>query len=67
MRPVKEPAALQDLVDRCWDALWGLVGAYDDPSQPYLSQPRPGSVPRFSDYALLARVAEWSAAREDGE
>ena len=67
MRPVKDAAELQDLVDRCWDALWGLVGAYDDPSQPYLSQPRPGSVPRYSDYALLARVAEWSAAREDGE
>ncbi len=67
MRPVKEPEALRELVDRCWEALRGLVGAYDDPSQPYLSQPRPGSAPRYTDYALLARVAEWSAAREDGE
>ena len=67
MRVGKDEAELQELVDRCWEALRGLVAEYDDPSQPYLSQPRPGSAPRYTDYALLARVAEWSAAREDGE
>ncbi|WP_428376654.1 double-strand break repair protein AddB [Lichenicoccus sp.] len=67
MRPVKAAADLQELVGRCWEALRGLINEYDNPSQPYLSQPRPGSVPRFTDYALLARVAEWSAAQEDGE
>ncbi len=36
-----------------------LVTAFDDPGRPYLSQPHPGQVPRFSDYAHLARVAEW--------
>nr|WP_321984444.1 double-strand break repair protein AddB [uncultured Lichenicoccus sp.] len=65
-RPVKQEE-LPALVAGSWEKLRGLVEAYDDPAQPYLSQPRPGSVPRYTDYALLARVAEWSAAREDGE
>ena len=64
--PVREQPALRELVASCWQALGELVRAYDDPAQPYLSQPRPGASPRFSDYAGLARVAEWSAAREDG-
>ncbi len=64
--PVKDQAALRELVAECWEALRALVASYDDPDQPYLSQPRPGSAPRFTDYAGLARVAEWGAAREDG-
>jgi ATP-dependent helicase/nuclease subunit B len=43
-----------------------LVAAFDDPAQAYLSQPSPGAAPRFSDYAQLARVAEWAAV-EEGE
>ena len=62
--PVK-PAELAALVGECWKRLVSLVAAYDDPAQPYLSQPRPGAAPRFTDYAALARVAEWSAAREE--
>ncbi len=46
--------------------LAALVTAFDDPRQPYLSQPHPGAAPRFSDFTQLARVAEW-AALEDGE
>ena len=64
--PVKDAETLQSLVADCWNALGTLVTAYDDPQQAYLSQPRPGAAPRFTDYAGLARVAEWSAAREDG-
>jgi ATP-dependent helicase/nuclease subunit B len=41
-----------------------LVAAFDDAAQPYLSQPSPGAAPRFSDYTVLARVAEWAAADE---
>jgi len=41
------------------ERLAALVTAFDDPARPYLSQPHPGRVPRFSDYAHLARVAEW--------
>lgn len=47
-------------------ALMALVAAFDDPERPYLSRPHPGAAPRFSDYAQLARVAEW-AALEEGE
>ncbi len=64
-RPVADDE-LRALVDRCWRALGALVSAYDDPDQPYLSHPRPGHAPDYPDYAQLARVAEWSAAREDG-
>ena len=42
-----------------------LIRRFDQPDQPYLSQPNPGEAPRFTDYAQLARVAEWSAAGEE--
>ena len=45
-------------------SLQALVAAFDDPERAYLSQPSPGAAPRFSDYAQLARVAEWAAAGE---
>ncbi|MCQ8279763.1 double-strand break repair protein AddB [Acetobacteraceae bacterium KSS8] len=64
-RPVAEND-LQSLVEQCWRALHGLIAAYDDPEQPYLSHPRPEYAPPYPDYAQLARVAEWSAAREEG-
>lgn len=35
------------------------VIAFDNPERAYLAQPHPGPGPRFSDYAHLARVAEW--------
>jgi ATP-dependent helicase/nuclease subunit B len=47
------------------DYLAGLVLAYDDPARAYLAQPHAGRVPRFSDYAQLARVAEWTAAGDE--
>jgi ATP-dependent helicase/nuclease subunit B len=39
-----------------------LIDRYDDPGRCYLSHPHPGRAPRFSDYAQLARVAEWALA-----
>jgi ATP-dependent helicase/nuclease subunit B len=48
------------------DKLAALITRFDDPAQPYLSQPHPGSAPRFNDYTQLARVAEW-AALDEGE
>jgi ATP-dependent helicase/nuclease subunit B len=47
-------------------ALCALIDAYDAPDRCYLSQPVPGLAPRFSDYAQLARVAEWAAAGDEG-
>lgn len=51
--------------DTARTSLLALVVQFQDPAQPYLSQPHPGAAPRFTDYAQLARVGEWSAARED--
>ncbi|WP_282758096.1 double-strand break repair protein AddB [Komagataeibacter saccharivorans] len=56
---------LAELIASCRAGLRALVSAYDNPDQPYLSHPFPGEEPRFADYAHLARVAEWSAAREE--
>lgn len=61
-----DAAAVQALVGQARDSLRHLVTLYDDPGRAYLSQPHPGAAPRFSDYAQLARVAEWAAV-EDGE
>jgi ATP-dependent helicase/nuclease subunit B len=48
-------------------SLRALVAAFDDPARAYLSQPSPGAAPRFTDYAQLARVAEWAAADDGAE
>ncbi len=46
------------------DGLGRLIDAFDA-GQVYRSQPHPDRAPRFSDYAQLARVAEWSAASDE--
>ena len=44
-----------------------LIATYDDPTTPYPARPRADMAPRYSDYAHLARVKEWSAgANDDG-
>jgi ATP-dependent helicase/nuclease subunit B len=57
-------AQIADVIQLAETALRGLVAAFDDVGRAYLSQPHPGAAPRFSDYAQLARVAEWAAADE---
>jgi ATP-dependent helicase/nuclease subunit B len=52
-------------VEQARRSLAALIDAFDDPARAYLSQPRPGFAPRFSDYAQVARVAEWSAAGDE--
>ncbi|HJS86862.1 MAG TPA: PD-(D/E)XK nuclease family protein, partial [Acetobacteraceae bacterium] len=61
-----DPAVIAEKARAAERALGALIDAFDDPARCYLSQPHPGRVPRFSDYAQLARVAEWAAAA-DGE
>ena len=61
-----EPAKTAEVAQLAQTSLRALVAAFDDQARAYLSQPSPGAAPRFSDYAQLARVAEWAAA-EDGE
>lgn len=41
------------------DGLQRLIAAFDDPATPYRAWPQPEKRPRYSDYAHLARVAEW--------
>ncbi|WP_448203573.1 double-strand break repair protein AddB [Azospirillum sp. sgz302134] len=64
-KPVKgDPATLAA------DARAGLeelIRHFDDPDTPYRSCPRPAMAPRYTDYAHLARVQEWSAGGEGGE
>ena len=50
------------------DGLTALIAAFDDEAMPYSAAPRPDWAPRYSDYAHLARVAEWagSAPEEAG-
>ncbi|MGI4953390.1 MAG: double-strand break repair protein AddB, partial [Janthinobacterium lividum] len=61
-----DPTTTRESVETARAKLTALVNRFDNPDQPYLSQPHPGSAPRFNDYTQLARVAEW-AALEDGE
>jgi ATP-dependent helicase/nuclease subunit B len=42
-------------------ALTQLIQLYDNPDQPYLSEPDPAVRPKFSDVRHLARVREWRA------
>jgi ATP-dependent helicase/nuclease subunit B len=66
IRPVP-PGTTADQVAAAVDRLEALIDAYDDPARCYLSQPRPGLAPRYTDYAQLARVAEWAALEDDAD
>jgi ATP-dependent helicase/nuclease subunit B len=55
---------LQTAIERAIRGLENLIDQYDEPGRCYLAQPNPAWAPRFSDYAQLARVAEWSLAAE---
>jgi ATP-dependent helicase/nuclease subunit B len=60
-----DAAAVADAIVGTRSALSALIDTYDRPDCCYLSQPQPGLAPRFSDYAQLARVAEWAAAGDE--
>jgi ATP-dependent helicase/nuclease subunit B len=57
-------AETQAAIATAREGLLALVAEFDNAARAYLSQPSPGAAPRFSDYAQLARVAEWAAAEE---
>ncbi len=44
-----------------------LIALFDDPEWPYLPRPVAGHVPRFDDYAHLARVQEWATTDAGGD
>jgi len=60
-----DAARTADITHQAAASLQALVADFDQPGRAYLSQPSPGAAPRFSDYTLLARVAEWAAVEED--
>jgi len=64
--PAKDEASLRALIAEAWQGLADLVARFDDAATPYRAVPRPEKAPRYSDYAHLARVKEWSVA-EDSE
>jgi len=62
----KENAAtIRTAVAEAHAALCALIDTYDELGRCYLSQPQPGLAPRYSDYAQLARVAEWAAVGDE--
>ncbi|MXV36627.1 MULTISPECIES: double-strand break repair protein AddB [unclassified Saccharibacter] len=63
----KSKVNLSELVEGALEQLRALLTDYDTPSRPYRSQPWAGHVPRYTDYAQLARVDEWrlSATEDD--
>jgi ATP-dependent helicase/nuclease subunit B len=61
-----DAARIADSVATAGTKLRALIDWFDRPETAYLSVPHPGRAPRFSDYAQLARRAEWSEAAEEG-
>jgi ATP-dependent helicase/nuclease subunit B len=60
-----DPVRIAAAVATARDKLAALIVRFDDPARAYLSQPHPGHAPRFSDYAQLARVAEWDLSGDE--
>jgi ATP-dependent helicase/nuclease subunit B len=60
-----DASKVAEAADNAAAKLGGLVAAFDTPDRAYLSQPHPGSAPRFTDYAHLARVPEWASVDDD--
>ena len=56
---------LQAIVEDTWHGLELRINEFDDPETPYLAQPYPRRAPRFDDYAVLARVAEWRLTEDE--
>lgn len=48
--------AVDRALDAAWDGLSRMIAAFDDPTTPYLSEPR--GIQGFSDYRALARRSE---------
>lgn len=63
-------AALEDsasLIASAEAMLHRMLRAFADDAMPYLVTPVPAYVPRYDDYALLARSAEWGAVADASE
>ncbi len=65
--PAKNAEDLRRLIDDALQGLAQLIAGFDNPDTPYRAVPRPDRAPRYSDYAHLARIKEWSVLGEGGE
>lgn len=59
MRDLGSPGDIEKLIETTMDGVRTLLKSYSDPSQPYLSAPRPHRLAYPSEYARLARRDEW--------
>jgi ATP-dependent helicase/nuclease subunit B len=57
-------AAVHAIVEEAMGGLRSLIAHFDRVETPYRSRPRPDHAPRFTNYAHLARVKEWSLVAE---
>ncbi len=57
-------AAVHASVEQATAGLHALIAHFDHLETPYRSRPRPDHAPRFTNYAHLARVKEWSLVAE---
>lgn len=57
-------ASPMEMAEDAYAGLLHLIAVYDDPATPYPARPRADMAPRYSDYAHLARVKEWSAGAD---
>ena len=58
----KELEEVAALIAAAEDGIRGLIDHYDDPAHPYLPRAVEGAAPKYSDYLILERLAEWAAA-----
>ncbi len=63
----KDETGIAALAAAARAGLAALIAEFDDPRTPYRAVPWPEKAPRYSDYAHLARVKEWSVTGENGE
>ncbi len=59
-----DSASVHAIVEQATAGLRGLIAQFDRVETPYRSRPRPDHAPRFTNYAHLARVKEWSLVAE---
>ena len=62
---VKDQAAIPQAAAAALASLFARIEEFDDPDTAYLAHPHPEFLPRFPDYAQLARVAEWKREEEE--
>ena len=62
IKPLRE--SIETAIAEAGAGVRGLIDRFDDPATAYPSMPRPDKAPKFSDYAHLARVKEWSGGEE---